>query len=238
VFAQRYQICGNGGLGSAEQCDDGNEVGGDCCSAICQYESAASPCADDGLFCTGSEECDGAGSCLGDGDPCPGTACNTCQETTDDCVDPAGTDCPDEGNACTQDACDGTGTCAHDAVPATGCRTAQKSLLLLKDNDDDAKDKLLWKWVKGQPTSQTELSDPTATADYTLCVYDANGIVTSATVPARPQPNIAAHPRKEVFSKACGSFEMGARAWSPPPRSRLSIFSAAATSSPSRRGLR
>jgi hypothetical protein len=46
------------------------------------------------------------------------------------------------------------------------------------------KDKLLWKWTKGQPTSQTDLSDPTATADYTLCLYDANGIVTSATVPA------------------------------------------------------
>jgi hypothetical protein len=95
-----------------------------------------------------------------------------------------GTGCPDEGNACTQDACDGAGICAHDAVPATGCRTAQKSLLLLKDNADNAKDQLTWKWVKGQPTSQTELSNPTTTADYTLCVYDANGIVTSATVPA------------------------------------------------------
>jgi cysteine-rich repeat protein len=35
-------VCGNGVLDPGEQCDDGNTVGGDCCSATCQIEST--PC--------------------------------------------------------------------------------------------------------------------------------------------------------------------------------------------------
>ena len=32
------------------------------------------------------------------GDPCPGTQCNTCQETLGSCLDPAGTACGDHAN--------------------------------------------------------------------------------------------------------------------------------------------
>src|SRR5207249_3129611 len=39
-------------------------------------------------------------------------------------------------------------TCA--SVPLMGCRTAGKSILQLKQNLDDNKDKLVWKWIKGQ----------------------------------------------------------------------------------------
>lgn len=49
---------------------------------------------------------------------------------------------------------------------------------------DDNTDKLVWKWLKGQATSQAELSNPTTTADYALCVYNANGLLLSAQVPA------------------------------------------------------
>lgn len=45
-----------------EQCDDGNTVGGDCCSATCQFEPSGSPC-EDGLVCT-SGACDGSGTCV------------------------------------------------------------------------------------------------------------------------------------------------------------------------------
>src|SRR5262249_31107960 len=37
--------CGNGVLEAGEECDDGNRVGGDGCSASCQIESAAGLCA-------------------------------------------------------------------------------------------------------------------------------------------------------------------------------------------------
>jgi hypothetical protein len=56
--------------------------------------------------------CDGQGSCgTHSGDPCPGTQCSTCQETTHSCFDAAATPCSDQ-DACTQtDRCDGAGTC-------------------------------------------------------------------------------------------------------------------------------
>lgn len=68
------------------------------------------------------------------------------------------------------------------AAPTSGCRTAEKSVLLIKDNADDTKDKLLWKWVKGQTTTPLELGAPEATRRYALCVYDAAGRVLSAEV--------------------------------------------------------
>ncbi len=49
---------------------------------------------------------------------------------------------------------------------------------------DHSKDKLLWKWIKGQATTLAELGNPTATTDYALCVYDANGVITHVGVPS------------------------------------------------------
>ncbi len=69
---------------------------------------------------------------------------------------------------------------------AAGCRSAGKSLLLLKDKSDDTTDKLLWKWLKGAATDVTELGDPTATTGYTLCVYDAAGLALAADVGPGP----------------------------------------------------
>jgi hypothetical protein len=53
----------------------------------------------------------------------------------------------------------------------TGCRTSLKSKLKYKNNATDTKDKLGWKWLKGQATTQAESGDPTDTADYRLCVF-------------------------------------------------------------------
>ena len=39
VLAARCAVCGNGMKTGAEQCDDGNTVSGDCCSATCQAEA-------------------------------------------------------------------------------------------------------------------------------------------------------------------------------------------------------
>ena len=78
----------------------------------------------------------------------------------------------------------GSAQCA--ATPVPGCRTALKSILLVKDNaTNDAKDKLIWKWLKGQATTGVELGDPTATANYRLCIYTAasEGLVFEAAIP-------------------------------------------------------
>src|SRR5262249_38806272 len=99
---------------------------------------------DDGQFCDGTETCQ-TGVCTSSGSPCN----IACDETNDVCL----------SSFC--------GT-----APLTGCRTAQKSLLLIKNNStNDDKDRLVWKWIKGMATSQTEFGDPQTSATYSLCVY-------------------------------------------------------------------
>jgi hypothetical protein len=79
---------------------------------------------DDSLFCDGSDTCSGTGAnglrcTIHAGDPCDGGAeCNNvCDETNDNCAVDAGTPCSDEGNQCTNDQCDGSGTCDHPNKP-------------------------------------------------------------------------------------------------------------------------
>jgi hypothetical protein len=73
-----------------------------------------------------------------------------------------------------------------EAAPLAGCRQAGKSILVLKDNTDDSKDKLVYKWLKGAiPSVQADYADPVTTADYTLCVYTgaSDTLVAEAAVP-------------------------------------------------------
>lgn len=63
-------------------------------------------------------------------------------------------------------------------APVAGCRTAQKSLLLIKNGSPDTKDKLIWKWIKGQNTSQADFGNPTVGASYALCIYAGDPVQT------------------------------------------------------------
>jgi hypothetical protein len=82
---------------------------------------------------------------------------------------------------------------------ATGCRTPlvpQKGLLLLKNKSDNAKDQVVWKWIKGSATAKAEFGDPVnGTTGYQLCVYDQTGgvpnLVLDATAPPGGTCNIA-----------------------------------------------
>ena len=59
-------VCGNASVDADEQCDDGNTLDGDCCSASCQYEAAYSTCAgDEATLCEQMfYVCDGSGQCI------------------------------------------------------------------------------------------------------------------------------------------------------------------------------
>ncbi|HSP98646.1 MAG TPA: hypothetical protein VL049_15600 [Candidatus Dormibacteraeota bacterium] len=180
-------ICGNGTQDPGEQCDDGNVANGDCCDVDCQFEANGSACPADGNVCT-DDVCDGAGSCgvfntapCNDGDACTqGDICNGAGT----CVGPTATDCGD-GDACTADSCVSPTGCVNDDAPASGCLTAGKSLMLIKDSTDDSKDKLLWKWIKGAAFTQMDLGDPTGSTNYALCVYagTANALIADAALP-------------------------------------------------------
>ncbi len=102
----------DGDINCVESCDEAfdNCIGND---------ANGTPC-NDGLFCTATDTCNGAGSCVGMGDPCPGPdgdgdCVESCKEIVDDCTenDPNGSSC-DDGNAttiddqCTSGVCDGT----------------------------------------------------------------------------------------------------------------------------------
>ena len=124
------------------------------------FQPNSTPCSD-GQFCNGAETCQ-TGICTPGGDPCP----EFCDEGSDMCL---------------------ASSCA--SSPLAGCRPAGKSLLLIKNKvGDDAKDRLVWKWIKGQATSQIEFADPTTTASYGLCIYDG-GSSLIGTMDVPPSPN-------------------------------------------------
>jgi cysteine-rich repeat protein len=157
--------CGNGVLDAEEGCDDGNDIVGDGCSfctvdfcfactgepSVCGPDNGAS--CDDGDECTSGDAClDGA--CVGN--PDTGTSCN------------------DESPCTHDDACQ-AGVCVGSPTPFGGCLTAvepRTGLLVLKDKTPHERDRLTWRWVRGEATSTFDLGTPTASTGYLLCVYE------------------------------------------------------------------
>jgi cysteine-rich repeat protein len=89
------EVCGNGVLEGAEQCDDGNNTPGDGCRANCTIETCG-----DGILDPG-EQCDDHNHVNGD---CCSSTCH---------FEPNGSACASDGNACTNDVCNGAGLCVH-----------------------------------------------------------------------------------------------------------------------------
>ena len=101
--------CGDGLLDVGEQCDDGNTVGGDCCSADCQFEPGGSPCPDDGNPCT-FDACNSEGMCQHP----PGNLDVVCRPKGDAC-DVAET-CNGRDPACPPDGVEGAGVACRAAA--------------------------------------------------------------------------------------------------------------------------
>jgi cysteine-rich repeat protein len=70
------------------------------------------------------------------------------------------------------------GDCCSSACERPVCRTSQKSILVVKNKDNDKSDKLLFKWVEGESTSFEDLGRgviPFLPYDYSFCLYPAAG---------------------------------------------------------------
>lgn len=89
------------------------------------------------------------------------------------------------------------------SAPAGSCRTAAKSILVIKDNANNAKDKIVWKWVKGASTTQAEFGDPVmGTANMALCIYETGGLVGEALVAPGPGWSVVSTKGWKFLNKA------------------------------------
>jgi cysteine-rich repeat protein len=125
IHAGASSVCGNNILETGEDCDDGNTSNGDCCSASCSFESAATVCRSSADVCDVAETCTGVGaSCptdqVLDGVPClDGDVCNGAEQCVIGvCESGAILDC-DDGDVCTADSCDAIDGCGHALIE--GC---------------------------------------------------------------------------------------------------------------------
>jgi cysteine-rich repeat protein len=142
--------CGDFVLDPEEECDDGNNDAGDCCSPSCQFETTGSTCADDDV-CNGGETCDGAGTCR------PGT----------DLVCDAGTVCA------MSDVCDPVEGCQFLPQPDPGCLTGFEAASLLINEVREGREQLKLKLKRGPALTRADFGDPTVDAGtaYTVCFY-------------------------------------------------------------------
>lgn len=153
-------------LGCSESpidCDDGNVCTTDSCDKDTGCQHAP-------VVCEASDACHSAGTC----NPLSG-----CAETPITC---------DDGSPCTTDTCDPSGGCQFEAAIRNDCRAASGSKLSYADSDDDAKDKLTWKWGPGTSTSASDFGMPASSTDYQLCIFavrsGGSSVLLDATVPA------------------------------------------------------
>lgn len=133
-------VCANACNETADNCfdaagvactNDNNPCTNDVCTGtgFCTHPNApdGTGCNDD-MFCNGADTCTN-GACGHTGNPCSGGSecADSCNEASDNCFDPTDAECTSDGNACTNDVCDGSGLCTHPNAPnGTGC------------NDDDS----------------------------------------------------------------------------------------------------
>jgi hypothetical protein len=90
------------------ECDDGNVCTTDSCSGgSCSSANNTAACSD-GNFCNGPDTCSNGSCSVSDGDPCSADQdfpfCNESAQRCDQCTQDS--DCADDGNVCTDHACD------------------------------------------------------------------------------------------------------------------------------------
>jgi hypothetical protein len=74
--------------------------------------------------------------------------------------------------------------CAATPEPCRTPALGDKATLQLRDaSPDDGKDQLAWKWLRGSETTKVEFGDPVTQDALELCLYDASGLRSSASIP-------------------------------------------------------
>lgn len=135
------------------------------------------------------------------GDVCDGQTCGNGTTEPGETCDDGNTD---DGDTCPAN-CTGSGC---PAAPAVGCRTpvvSGRSSLTIDDRADDRRDRIRWRWSKGQATTKAEFGDPFVTDGYQLCLYDNGGLVAETTAPPGDvcntrRPDACWHEKRRSFT--------------------------------------
>lgn len=93
-----------------------------------------------------------------------------------------GTSCPDDGEFCTRDLCNGAGACLHDGTPLDSCLVAPKGKLQILDDADDSKDKLSLQMQNAPGVSPEDFGSPTTSDAYHACIFGPTGLLMQAEV--------------------------------------------------------
>jgi hypothetical protein len=68
--------------------------------------------------------------------------------------------------------------------PVASCDAPEGSNVLIRDHNDDARDRIEFNFIKGTPAEGPVFGYPTTTASYSLCVYDHSTLVAQLGLPA------------------------------------------------------
>jgi len=212
--------CDDGPCGVNGACDTGEFCDDDTCSSftgLC-YRNKQIACSADSDCkrcilrvpdtCTSDDECLGNATCLIQLVTAVASTADSDADGIPDDIDvcPANPDplANDVDNDGVPDACD-LRSCSK--KPRFGCLAPapEKSLLLLTDESPDSKDKLIWKWAKGDAVAKSDFGDPLHFDTYEMCIYDSNGLAASALVP--PSGTCDAGGRKPCWKEKSNGFK-------------------------------
>lgn len=137
-----------------------------------------------GVFVRTTGICSTVGQACDDGNTC--TATDVCNSSLE-CIGSGAIDC-DDGSVCTDDSCQSPSGCVHLAPTAPACvATAKSSIKIKRDEVNPAKSNFTFTWQGGSPMMQADFGSPTtvSTDDYRICIYDGDGLVYEAELPAQ-----------------------------------------------------
>jgi hypothetical protein len=180
--------CMRDGLGQLAHCEFTEPAGGEWYLLVDRYRGSGSYQLTATMFTTACSDLSNQGEPCDDGNAC--TVGDTCQALV--CTGtllPDGTEC-DDGSLCTQGEQCEEGVCTPGPGPLAGCHAtlmAERSRLLLVDQSNNARDRLVWRWERGEWTTLSEFGDPTTSTTYTLCIWDELAetptLVSETTIP-------------------------------------------------------
>ncbi len=154
-YSGTCEVCGSGGRGQYEACDDNNENNGDGCDTSCEVENLWSCTGDVGQVSVCSPDCQTGYGCEDtDGNECTVATCSdvfVCEQTGGGMAwnAYAGTEdpCTDDGEECTLDRCDGMGGCSHSSYPdGTTCNAVPNGHCYMGVCDDYCGDGVTDSW--------------------------------------------------------------------------------------------